>query len=288
MLTLARRHPAGVRSLVLNSVLPPEVHFDEVATANLWRALDLVFSGCAIDRECGAAFPDLRRTFLQLIAAADRTPFSVPLENDSREVRGADIVSAVYDQLHDSDAIPLLPRFIADLAAGRRSELGRLLAPGSGSSSAPRRWAAASLLGLVQRGDAVRTRNGWRSDLLPSSSAARQTRRLGGLCRAWNVAAAPPIENEPVRTDIPALVFAGEFDPDTPPDWGRHLLESMPRAFYVELRGLSHGAGFHPCGREITAAFLRDPASPPPVGCALQLRGADFGASARQGPASNP
>ena len=291
MLTLARRHPAGVRSLVLNSVLPPEVHFDEVATANLWRALDLVFSGCAIDRECGAAFPDPRRTFLQLIAAADRTLFSVPLEHGSREVRGTDIVSAIYDLLHDSDAIPLLPRFIADLAAGRRSELGRLLAPGSGSSSGP---------STLSRGLRYSV---WCSEEMPFEDPQRvalQTSpafELGGideraasveLCRAWNVAAAPPIENEPVRTDIPALVFAGEFDPDTPPDWGRQLLESMPRAFYVELRGLSHGAGFHPCGREITAAFLRDPASPPPVGCALQLRGADFGASARQGPASNP
>lgn len=286
MLTVARRHPAGVRSLVLNSVLPPEVHFDEVATTNLWRALDLVFSGCAIDRECGAAFPDLRRTFLQLIAAADRAPFSVPLENGSREVRGADIVSAVYDQLHDSDAIPLLPRFIADLAAGRRSELARILEPGSGVSTLSRGlrysvWCAEEMPFEDAQRVALQTSPGFALGGIDERAASVE------LCRAWNVAAAPPIENEPVRTEIPALIFAGEFDPDTPPAWGRQLLESMPRAYYVELRGQSHGAGFHPCGREITAAFLSDPASVPAVGCTLQMRGADFGASARPGSAAN-
>ncbi|MEO7794245.1 MAG: alpha/beta hydrolase [Thermoanaerobaculia bacterium] len=281
MLTVARRHPVGVRSLVLNSVLPPEVHFDEVATANLWRALDLVFSGCAIDRECGAAYPDLRRTFLDLVAAADRAPLQVPLEHGTREVRGADIVSALYDTLHDSEAIPLLPRLIGEIAAGRLSELGRMLEPGSGVSSL-----SPGLRYSV-----------WCSEELPFENPQRVALQtslglgLGGideraasveLCRAWNVAAAPPIENEPVQSDIPTLIFAGEFDPDTPPDWGRQLLESMPHAYYVELRGQSHGAGFHPCGREITAAFLRTPASPPAVGCLLQMRGADFGASARK------
>jgi pimeloyl-ACP methyl ester carboxylesterase len=180
--------------------------------------------------------------------------------------------------LHDAEAIPLLPRFIADTAAGRYDELRRLLAPAHGASSVA--------LGLRY--------SVWCSEEMPFENVERVASQtsaafgLGGLderaasaelCRAWNVPPALPVANEPVKSDVPALVFAGEFDPDTPPDWGRQLLESMPRAFYVELRGQSHGAGFHPCGREIARAFLRGPESPPPVGCALQLRGPDFGAS---------
>lgn len=283
MLTVLRRHPEGVRSVMLNSVLPPDVSFDEVASANLLRALDLVFDGCAIDRECGAAFPDLRRTFVDLVAAADRTPLTLQLEKGTREVRGAEITAAVYDVLHDAEAIPLLPRFIADVAAGRYDELRRLLAPAQGTSSVA--------LGLRH--------SVWCAEEMPFENVERVARQtssalgLGGLderaasaelCQAWNVPPSLPIENEPVKSDVPALVFAGEFDPDTPPDWGRQLLESMPHAFYVELRGQSHGAGFHPCGREIARAFLRAPDSPPPVGCALQLRGPDFGASARPTP----
>ncbi|RPJ85069.1 MAG: hypothetical protein EHM13_02215 [Acidobacteria bacterium] len=80
-----------------------------------------------------------------------------------------------------------------------------------------------------------------------------------------------------MSSQVPALIFAGEFDPDTPPDWGRQLLETMPKATYVEFRGRSHGAGFGACGAQIAAAFLRSPDGPLPVNCALTLRGADFG-----------
>jgi hypothetical protein len=104
------------------------------------------------------------------------------------------------------------------------------------------------------------------------------------LCRAWNVAPAPAIENALVKNDALPLIFAGEFDPDTPPDWGRQLLDSMPNAFYVEMRGRSHGAGFSPCGGEITMAFLRAPGSAPAVDCALKTRGADFGPSKESQP----
>jgi pimeloyl-ACP methyl ester carboxylesterase len=281
MLTVLRRHPQGVRSVVLNSVLPPDVNFDEVASANLLRALDLVFHGCAIDRECGAAFPDLSRRFAELVASADRAPIPLPLEDGVREVRGADLAAAIYDALHDPEAIPGIPRLVADLTAGRHDELRRLLAPAKGPSSVA--------LGLRF--------SVWCAEEMPFESPERVAAQtssafgLGGLderaasaelCRAWNVPSAPAIEDEPVRSDVPALIFAGEFDPDTPPDWGRQLLETMPNAYFVEMRGQSHGAGFHPCGREITAAFLRSPQTPPAVGCSLQLRGPDFGATARQ------
>jgi len=76
---------------------------------------------------------------------------------------------------------------------------------------------------------------------------------------------------------LPVMIFRSRA-----PQWGRQILDGLPAAFYVEMRGRSHGAAFNACGAEIVAAFLRAPASPPPVGCALALRGADLGASARE------
>ncbi len=280
----SRHDPSRARCSLVYGGDAGGLNFDEVASANLLRSLDLLFDGCSIDRECAAAIPDLRRTFFDLVAAADRQPLQLQLENGSRDVRGAEIAAAVYDALHDVKAIAFLPRFIADVAAGRHDELRRYFAPAEGTPSVA--------LGL-------RT-SVWCSEEMPFEDVERVARHiapafgLGGLderaasvelCRAWNVPPAEPIENEAVRSEVPALIFAGEFDPDTPPDWGRQLLESMPRAYYVEVRGQSHGAGLHPCGLAITQSFLRAPDAPPPVGCALQLRGPDFGASTRRTPA---
>ncbi|MFY2558455.1 alpha/beta fold hydrolase [Corallococcus terminator] len=284
MLTVARRHPAGVRTLILDSVLPPEVNFDEVGVANLLRSLDLVFDGCAIDRECSAAHPDLRKRFAQLVAAAERKPLPLVLKESATEgrpveVRGAQVAEALYTALHDPETIPLLPRIISRAAAGDYSELIPLVENSQGASTMS--WGLRLSV--------------WCSEEIPFEDPQRIAAQhspamgLGGVdagtasvatCRVWNVAPVPAEENTPVKSDVPTLIFAGEFDPDTPPDWGRQLLESMPQARYVEMRGRSHGASFNLCGGQITMAFLRDPKGPLPLDCVLQLRGADFGKSA--------
>ncbi|WP_426744532.1 alpha/beta fold hydrolase [Myxococcus faecalis] len=288
MLTVARRHPGTVRSLILDSVLPPEVNFDEVSAANFQRVLNGVFDGCALDRECGAAHPELRKRFAQLVAAADRKPLVLVLnpsktEGKPVEVRGAEVVRAIDAALHDPKRIPLVPRIISRAAAGDYSELTPLVEDSLGPSTMT--WGLRLSV--------------WCSEELPFEDTQRIAAQrapsvgLGGVdqgtaseetCRAWNVARAPAEENTPVTSDVPTLVFAGEFDPDTPPDWGRQLLESMPHARYVEMPGQSHGASFNRCGGEITLAFLRAPEAPLPLDCVTKLRGADFGQSAAVAP----
>lgn len=284
MLAVLRRHPAGVRSLILDSVLPPEVNYDEVAAMNVWRSLNLVFDGCAIDRECGAAHPDLRKRFNQLVAAADRKPLPLVLKESVTkgrpvEVRGAQVVDALYSALHDPQRIPFLPRVISRAAAGDYSELTPLVEDSQGPSTMT--WGLRLSV--------------WCSEEIPFEDPARIAAQrslamgLGGTdegtasvetCRAWNVAPVPAEENTAVKSTVPVLVFAGEFDPDTPPEWGRQLLETLPEARYVEFRGHSHAASFNLCGLQITQAFLRDPKGPLPLDCAMKLRGADFGRSA--------
>jgi len=282
VLTALRRHPDGVRSVVLDSVLPPEVNFDEVSAFNLLRSLNLVFDGCAIDRRCGTAFPDLRRRFAELVDRADREPLPLELRDGDRgratEVRGAQVVDALYAALHDEQELPLIPRLIAEAAEGRYARLAALVKANQGPSSFT--WGLRYSVWCSEESpfeDAGRVA----SQLSPALGLAGidETTARAEVCRAWDVTPAPAVENEPVRSSVPALVFAGEFDPDTPPQWGRQVLSGLSRAFYVEMRGKSHGAAFDECAAKIESAFLRDPASPPPVGCAMTRRGADFGRS---------
>lgn len=273
MLTYLRRHPAHVRSVILDSVLPPEVNFDEVATANLQRSLNLVFDGCAIDRECSAAHPNLRKQFAGLIARADREP--LPLGLDA-EVRGAQVVGAIYSALHNPQAIPVIPRIISNAANGNFTALQQIIRDNLGPSSFT--W---GLRLSVWCAEEMPFQNPERiaAQLSPTLGlgGADETAASPAFCRAWNVAPAPAVENEPVQSDVPALIFSGEFDPDTPPEWGRRMLDAMPNAKFVELRGRSHGAGFNACGEELVRAFLRAPRAPLAADCALRMRGARFG-----------
>lgn len=281
-LTVLRRHPEGIRSLVLDSVLPPDVNFDESAGANLWRSLDLVFDGCAVDPACSRAFPDLRRRFASLVARAERRPLRLTVsESERTEIRGAEIAAALYAALHDPRAIPLIPRIVAEAEAGRYDGLLPLLRGNLGPSSFS--WGLRLSV--------------WCAEELPFEDPGRVAAQsapalgLGGvdegtaspeICAAWNVARAAEEDNRPVSSPVPVLIFAGEFDPDTPPDWGRSLLETMPNARFVQMPGLSHGASFNRCGAQVMLAFLDAPAERTlSLDCVTRMRGADFGLSVR-------
>ena len=280
-LTMARRHPASVRAMVLDSVLPPEVNYDEAASANVWRALNRVFDGCAVDPVCARAWPDLQRDFAGLIARADRRPLPVTVSGGAVEVRGAQVVEAIAGMLGDQERTALIPRAIGEAAAGRYD----LLTEWVGRAQSPSTFAWGLRLSV------------WCAEEVPFEDAALvqsqafASRGLGGLdgraatpalCRIWNVAPADAGENTPVRSDIPTLILAGEYDPNTPPAWARGLLANMPNAMVVELPGRGHGASFNACGGRLAFDFINDPTHPPSPVCATKLAGADFGLGVRR------
>ncbi|MFN3559910.1 MAG: alpha/beta fold hydrolase [Brevundimonas sp.] len=262
-LTAARRHPGSVRSLVLDSVLPPEVGYDETASANTWRALNSVFDGCSADPACAAAWPRVGEDFRTLATGPD----------------GPKVVAAITNALQDPRRIALIPRAVGAAAAGRREELSGWIASDAGASTFT--WGLRLSV--------------WCAEEAPFETAERiedQTAAHWGLagadprtasvamCRAWDVAAADPVENTGVASDVPTLIFGGEYDPTTPPDWGRRLLTRMPNATFVLMPGLSHGASFNRCAGMMAVAFVHDPVATPDTVCASRMRGADFSLSA--------
>ncbi len=278
-LTFARRHPTSVRAMVLDSALPPEVSYDETASANTWRALNAVFDGCAVDPVCGAAWPDPRADFEALVARADSERLPFGLTDPSIDARGAEVVRAIGGALQDPLRIPLIPRAVGEARAGRYEEMGRWITLAQGPSAFT--W---GLRLSVWCGEDAPFEN---ADLVRAQTSLNYG--LGGMdarvaspeiCTAWNVAAASAAANEPVTTDVPTLIFAGEFDPSTPPQWGRRLLANMPEAHFVQMPGLSHGASFNPCAGRMAFDFINDPTTPLVMTCVAKLQGADFAASA--------
>lgn len=278
-LTVAGRHPASVRAMVLDSALPPEIGYDEMASANTWRALNAVFDGCAVQPACARAWPNPRADFEALVARADQERLPFGLIDPSIDARGAEVVQAIGGALQDPRRIPLIPRAVGEARAGRYQEMGRWITLAQGPSAFT--WGLRLSVWCGEEApfedvDRVRTQTSFDQGL--GGMDARTT--SPEMCAAWNVKPAPGVANEAVRSDVPTLIFAGEFDPSTPPQWGRQLLANMPGAFFVQMPGLSHGASFNPCGGRMAFDFINNPATPPVLTCVARLEGADFSASA--------
>lgn len=272
-LATMRAHPRGIRSVVLDSVYPTTVGAGfEHTVAIASRAFDALAEGCAADVACAAAHPDLLAELDEVRDRYNAAPIEAdvddPLTSERRHIviTGDDVVAGAWSAMYDSALIPLLPSLLAQL---RNGDTG--LVPELARRGVSRLVGTAEAMGIsVHCAD--------RQSLVGEEDVeeiADSHPRLAGLlaldttpCDLWDVPSAPEAFNEPVESDIPTLVLAGEYDPVTPPADGREVAEELERATFVELPALGHGVAFaHECPESIVRRFLDQPTVRPALSC---------------------
>jgi pimeloyl-ACP methyl ester carboxylesterase len=134
-LTMMRDFPQGIRSVTLDSVLPPQEDLYATTVTNGARALNALFDACAADAACNAAYPNLRQTFFDLKQRLDDAPvtFPVTVPDGSKQdmlLNGDSLVGLVFQGMYATSLLPAVPRLIVDirdgnyaLAAGLQSAL---------------------------------------------------------------------------------------------------------------------------------------------------------------------
>jgi pimeloyl-ACP methyl ester carboxylesterase len=275
-LTVMRDFPQGIRSVILDSVYPPQVDLGAERAVNAERAFNLLFERCAADAACNAAFPDLESAFYDLIAGLDAEPIQVPVRSYNASLNGDDLIGVLFRLLYDSDAIPGLPKLIFDVRRGSYSGLRRWLPRVIFQSE----FISEGMHNSVQCGEEVRFSS---PDAIAASSASMRPRirvfldvyanAEFSICEAWGAKEAGPIENEPVISDIPTLVLAGDYDPVTPPAWGQMAVATLNNAHYLEFPGVGHGVLMaRRCARDIVSGFLDTPTTAPHSSCIAELR----------------
>jgi pimeloyl-ACP methyl ester carboxylesterase len=91
------------------------------------------------------------------------------------------------------------------------------------------------------------------------------------ICAAWGAARVAPGSKTPVSA-IPTLILTGEYDPITPPDFGRRAGQTLANSFLFEFPGVGHNvSGGSPCAHTIMLRFLDDPTRRPDADCIAQM-----------------
>jgi pimeloyl-ACP methyl ester carboxylesterase len=272
-LAVLRDFPSGVRSVVLDSALPPQANTFETAGANLDRALGRLFADCAAQPACDRAFPGLAARFLDAATQYDLGPVTIqtadPLTGElgPRRVAGDTVIGLVADGLLDAGAIPYLPLAVARVERGGVPALENLFA----GLPAPPDAAHSGLWYSVQCHDAApftdRSRVQADAQAYPRLRTYIQRDTTLAVCAEWPAGQAQAAPTEPVRSDVPALVLAGALDPRQPPLWGQIVASTLRGSFYYELPAAGHGASLSACGRVIVLQLVEHPAVPPSQGC---------------------
>ena len=288
-LTAMRDFPSGIRSVVLDSSYPLEVNLLAGFLPNVDRAFRTLFDGCAADASCNEAYPDLETAFFNAVGQLDETPatYSIthPISEESFDtlLNGDRFIGSLFGSLYSTEAIPLLPELIFDAEQGIFDTLALL----QGSDLYNSELISQGMHYSVQCGEEYSFEIGGgpeaSAEVFPRLLDLDDTASAFAICETWGARQAAPIENEPVTSDIPTLVLAGEYDPITPPAWGRLVNDSLSNGFLFEFPGVGHGvATSGDCPLSVTLAFLGDPTTEPDANCVEQMSGPGFVAPTAQ------
>ncbi|MGI9585112.1 MAG: alpha/beta fold hydrolase [Acidimicrobiia bacterium] len=270
-LALVRDFPESVRSIILDSVYPPEVgYYTEYATT-IDRALSALFDSCSSQPKCADRFPKLEEEFYSIVDRLNDDPARVTASFGRMWLDGGTFMDAIAVFLYSPRSVVVAPMAIERAANGDYSMLSQVLV---GAITAPEiNWA---MFYSMQCREEVPYESMEQAEVLAENLPAPVVEQFTdqfadfhfSLCEDWGSGQADPAAAVRVESDIPALVFAGVFDPATPPGWSRSAAAGLSNSFFFEFPGEGHGVmRSNGCGLEIGVAFVDDPASPPDASC---------------------
>ncbi|MHC4831102.1 MAG: alpha/beta fold hydrolase, partial [Planctomycetota bacterium] len=277
--TVMRDFPGGIRSVILDSSYPPDVDLLGDTPANIDRAFGVFFNSCQVDADCASTYPDLEQRFFALVTEADADPIELTVTHPltrrlfRARIDGTTLVELLFRSLYSAELIPILPEAVAELEAANYDTLEQLVALFLVNAEFVSTGMSISV--LCNEEVVFTTPSAVDGAAAPYPELQSMLARSLGLnstmfdiCGFWNAGTAPSIANDPVGSSIPTLVMAGEFDPITPPSWGRQAMSGLTSSFFFEFPGVGHGASVAgDCPRSMALAFLDDPGVSPDGTC---------------------
>ncbi len=298
--TLMRDHPEGIRSVVLDSVLPTTY----TIPANWWNArygFKNIFNACAAEAACNAAHPHLEETFTRLVNKLDATPLTTTIAdpNTGKNIKvvldGSALIDWLRNQTYSVPTLQAVPDRITGLADGRGDAI-EAVAKDRAARAPPYSPGAPALgdglaFGVTCREDypfatpqdlAVAGRKAF-----PDYPASITREGVGGWayvnedCRdVLKVPAAPKSMHAPVASSIPTLLISGTFDTLTSLAGAKAAASRLSRATIISIPGVGHTVSpWSRCAQAVIVSFYTAPRRAPDTSCVGTLKPPTFTSS---------
>ncbi|MFG2839392.1 alpha/beta fold hydrolase [Streptomyces zaomyceticus] len=278
-LTYLRRHPEGIRSLAIDSVVPPQTVSLPWAWDSAQEGINAIFAACEAQPACRSRYPDLPGTLTEQVRRLEANPLTrtVPPPGGGTPVKVVLDGGALVNLLvADGRLVPSadVPAALYELAAGNPERLARAQAAGATPavgefahglthSVACAEWAPGHSKRDVLRAGR-RAFPGFPDSVL---AHAPQLPFEHDLCRAWNVPDRTAVQRIATHSKVPALIVTGTFDAKTGASWGPFAGRTLPRSTAVVVPGITHWVvPQEPCAASVLLSFLTRP-NAPDTGC---------------------
>ncbi|WP_046744461.1 alpha/beta fold hydrolase [Kordia zhangzhouensis] len=269
----ASMFPEDINSLILDSSISDIKTYYAENTSNYMQSLSKVFSACENDEACNKAYPDIEKTYYEVIADLEKQPLTVPV---SKEILASgqftfnaeDFKIAIQQALYNKKFVEVLPLLIYEFKNRNETVLGNLIPSFSSMLSMD--------YGMYYCVSCTET--------LPNNSldaykkdVAKYGKLANGLafyksdfsvCDKWNTGKVDSLYSSHDLSNLkeaayPVLVFAGAYDPITPASNGKATVSKFANGYEVKANAYGHVPSLSNIGDQVVANFIKDPSKAP-------------------------
>jgi len=262
-----RDFPRFTRTAVISGLFPPQVNLYENFIVNFKRSLNLVFEACQADAGCNRRYPKFSETYFDVLNSLKTKPYRFRWGGEPFVLNAQDMQMIIHQLLYSRFTYGQIPSFVKSIQDGDDAALRQAIQTLSNRAQVinfAMNWS-------FQAHDEITFNTG---DDLRANLEANPEMKPGpayfmtdpDIMVNWHQHRAPAYVNEPVKSDIPAFLANGNFDPITPPANARAALKYLENAYYAEFPYDSHSV-FGTCYFGMMEAFLDKPTEKPDMRC---------------------
>jgi len=255
-----RKYPERIRSAFLVGIVTPGFKLPLPFARAAQNALELLFQDCAADRECHGNFSNLKREFydvlsrfdhgslkVTLISPATKREQFVTLERESYvehlrallySTAGARFVPYVVHQAFLNNFIPFGTVAVRFNLGGPATSRGLYFSV----------TCAEAIPFITEQEIVAETRGTFLGD--------RRVRAHIAACAEWSRGDIPKNFTDPVKSEIPVVMFSGEADGSTPPWIAEAAVKFWPNGRQIIAPHTGHQID-GPCTWDLMQAFFK-------------------------------
>jgi pimeloyl-ACP methyl ester carboxylesterase len=271
-LIILRDHPERIRTLILDSVLPPHINPMENAAPGFYRAFQNMAARCEADALCRTAYPNLQQMYEDTYARLQREPIPLTVDGLTLQVTANGFAGAIYRAFLSGEDV--IPSYISNIAQNDTRALEQSTSAILEYNQLPEQAPFFS-----ECTDFVGTTTLDRIHLKAANLPAAY--HIPGdfdgengylYCKQWTGDIPPKRPEARTVSDLPVLILSGEQDAITPPEWAREVASTLSKGQMYTFAGLTHGTAADPCVQSVIVGFLQNPDAPNTKECAAPAK----------------
>lgn len=262
MLTYLHRHPESIRSISLSfpSILNFQRPLDYAKFGQ--QAFDGLVADCAQDTDCSTSFPDPAGDLMHILSMLEVNPKTVEIINpyssakETRSITRNIFAESVWIALLENTTARQIPLMLRKAAEGDFAPFLEIAGPSEPAASEPEGHYFSVVCpeetGQIDMAAAMVASEG-------TFVGAYIAEDYISACNAWGLPLHPGHPIEPKQFEVPAIIFSGDRDPVTQPEYGDEIARHFSNVRHITFPQMAHGtSGFEneSCYGEILSAFV--------------------------------